>query len=87
MKVIGKIFHKMRVLYCRYVLSNVKVFGNFKIHSATIFHSVNGGEVWNIDSACLGYDSLSLLINGYSYSDMRRDYIGRFEVFAYCVKK
>lgn len=44
MKVIGKIFHKMRVLYCRYVLSNVKVFRNFKIHSATIFHSVNGGK-------------------------------------------
>lgn len=68
---IGKIFHKIRVAYYRHFLSNVRVDGRFKLHSATIFHSTNGGVIEIADNVHLGYYPSPLFFNACNHIDVR----------------
>ncbi|EOA2863405.1 hypothetical protein ACHZF2_001326, partial [Campylobacter upsaliensis] len=63
MNKIAKILQKIRVAYYRYIVSNIKVSGKFKIHSATIFHSMNGGKICIADNVHLGYYPSHLFFN------------------------
>lgn len=71
MNKIAKILQKIRVAYYRYIVSNIKVSGKFKIHSATIFHSMNGGKICIADNVHLGYYPSHLFFNACNHIDVR----------------
>ncbi|ELG8494751.1 acyltransferase [Campylobacter upsaliensis] len=71
MNKIARILQKIRVAYYRYIVSNIKVSGKFKIHSATIFHSMNGGKICIADNVHLGYYPSPLFFNACNHIDVR----------------
>ncbi|EGH4468685.1 TPA: acyltransferase [Campylobacter lari subsp. concheus] len=68
---IGKIYQKCRILFYRYVLSNIHIKGKFKINSPTLFQSFNMGQINIEKNVNLGYFPSPHFYSCYNHIDVR----------------